>query len=403
VNDLARFERIFGLIISLVLIVCVLVTGLFGVFFLLNFEEIHTLMSLVSLIKLEYVEQTPMKDLLKGAASGMVDALGDPYSVYMDAGETGWIYDYVHGVTGGIGVTFSGQKDMEDRIIIRSILKDSPAEREGLQVNDAIMEVDGKALSGYSAEESIAMVRGVPGTTVELTVLRPEAPDRLRFTLIRDEIDIPTSSSGMLPEGDTRNRKIGYVMLSRFASNTPGMVEEQLRDLTDEGMEALILDLRDNPGGDVASVTKIARHFIPDGILARPVSRSGEAEDFVVEDSEMLKLPFVILINGGSASASEILAGAVQDYQTGVLVGTRSYGKASIQVIYNLPDGGGLKMTVAKYLTPNGRDIGGVGIEPDISLEFDAQDGMDNQLRQAVQVLLERLEPEAEADAARAS
>jgi carboxyl-terminal processing protease len=372
---------------------------LFGVFFLLNFEEVHTLMRLVSLIKLEYVEQTPMKDLLKGAAAGMVDALGDPYSVYMDAGETGWIYDYVHGVTGGIGVTFSGQKDMEDRIVIRSILKDSPAEHEGLQVNDAIMEVDGKALSGYSAEESIAMVRGVPGTTVELTVLRPEEPERLRFTLIRDEIDIPTSSAGMLPEEDTLDRKIGYLMLARFASNTPGMVEEQLRDLADQGMEALILDLRDNPGGDVASVTKIARHFIPNGVLARPVSRGGEADDFVVEDSEMLKLPFVILINGGSASASEILAGAVQDYQTGVLVGTRSYGKASIQVIYNLPDGGGLKMTIAKYLTPDGRDIGGVGIEPDISLELDAGDaenGGDSQLRQAVRVLLERLEPETE-------
>ncbi|MDR1205662.1 MAG: S41 family peptidase [Peptococcaceae bacterium] len=381
------------------MVICVLVTGLFGVFFLLNFEEVHTLMRLVSLIKLEYVEQTPMKDLLKGAAAGMVDALGDPYSVYMDAGETGWIYDYVHGVTGGIGVTFSGQKDMEDRIVIRSILKDSPAEHEGLQVNDAIMEVDGKALSGYSAEESIAMVRGVPGTTVELTVLRPEEPERLRFTLIRDEIDIPTSSAGMLPEEDTLDRKIGYLMLARFASNTPGMVEEQLRDLADQGMEALILDLRDNPGGDVASVTKIARHFIPNGVLARPVSRGGEADDFVVEDSEMLKLPFVILINGGSASASEILAGAVQDYQTGVLVGTRSYGKASIQVIYNLPDGGGLKMTIAKYLTPDGRDIGGVGIEPDISLELDAGDaenGGDSQLRQAVRVLLERLEPETE-------
>jgi carboxyl-terminal processing protease len=389
-------ERIFGLIIVLVLLVCVLVTGLFGAFFLMNFEEVHTLMSLVSLIKLDYVEQTSLKDLLKGAAAGMVDALGDPYSVYMDEREAGWIYDYVHGVTGGIGVTFSIQRDMEDRIVIRSVLKNSPAEQEGLQVNDAIVEVDGKALSGYSADESIAMVRGVPGTTVELTVLRPDAPDRLRFTLVRDEIDIPTSSAGMVPEGDARNRRIGYLMLSRFASNTPDMMEEQLRDLTDQGMEALILDLRDNPGGDVASVTKIARYFIPNGVLARPVSRNGDAEDFVVTDSEMLGLPFVILINEGSASASEILAGAVQDYQTGVLVGTRSYGKASIQVIYHLPDGGGLKMTVAKYLTPKGRDIGGVGIEPDISLAPGIEDGQDNQLRRAVQVLLEKLESDQE-------
>jgi carboxyl-terminal processing protease len=393
VKDLARLERIFGLIIALVLIVCVLVTGLFGVFFLLNFEEIHTLMSLVSLIKLEYVEDVPVKGLLKGAASGMVNALGDPYSVYMDQGETDWIYNYIHGVTGGIGVTFSGQKEMEDRIVIRSILKDSPAEREGLQVNDAIVEVDGKALSGYSAEEAIAMVRGVPGTTVELTVLRPEAPEQLKFTLTRDEIDIPTSSAAMMPEEDTQNRKIGYLMLSRFASNTPETVEEQLRDLSDQGMEALILDLRDNPGGDVTSVTKIARHFIPDGVLAKPVSRSEETEDFVVTDSEMLKQPFVILINEGSASASEILAGAVQDYGTGTLVGAKSYGKASIQVIYQLPDGGGLKITIAKYLTPKGRDIGGTGIEPDVSMKSEAQDGKDIQLSQAVRVLLEQLAP----------
>jgi carboxyl-terminal processing protease len=203
----------------------------------------------------------------------------------------------------------------------------------------------------------------------------------------------------MMPETDTQNRKIGYLMLSRFASNTPDMVEEQLRELTEQGMEALILDLRDNPGGDVASVTRIARHFVPDGVLAKPVSRSENTEDFVVTDSEMLKQPFVILINEGSASASEILAGAVQDYKTGTLVGVRSYGKASIQVIYQLPDGGGLKITIAKYLTPKGRDIGGMGIEPDISLELDtqdAQDGQDNQLRQAVQVLLDQLAPEAE-------
>jgi carboxyl-terminal processing protease len=396
VNQLARLERIFGLIISVVLIICVLVTGLIGTLFILNFKEINTLMHVISLIKLEYVESVPMKTLIQGAAFGMVEALEDPYSVYMDPNETDWIYDYVHGVTGGIGVTFITQRDLEDRIVIRSVLKDSPAERAGIQADDAIIEVDGKPLSGISLEEAVGLVRGVPGTAVGLTVLRPGESDPLGFTLTRDEIDVPTSSSDMITDRSAQGHPIGYLALSRFASNTPGMVDDQIEDLLDQGMEGLVLDLRNNPGGDVDSVEKIARHFIPNGVLAQPVSRNSKTEDFTVTDSEILPVPFVILINEDSASASEILAGAVQDYKTGTLVGVKSYGKASIQVIYSLSNGGGLKITIAKYLTPLGRDIGGTGIEPDIVSERNPGSERDDQLDQAVQVLVEQLNAGAE-------
>jgi carboxyl-terminal processing protease len=243
------------------------------------------------------------------------------------------------------------------------------------------------------------MIRGTPGTTVGLTVLRPEAPEPLAFTLTRNEIDVPTASSAMITDQSAKGHSIGYLGLSRFASNTPDMVDDQIEDLLEQGMEGLVVDLRDNPGGDVYSVEQIARHFVPNGVLARPVTRNAKTEDFTVTDSEMLPVPFVMLINGDSASASEILAGAVQDYKTGTLVGVKSYGKASIQVIYGLSNGGGLKMTIAKYLTPLGRDIGGMGIEPDIVLEMDPESERDNQLDQAVQVLVEALD----AGAARAS
>jgi carboxyl-terminal processing protease len=396
VNQLVRLGRIFGLIISVVLIICVLVTGLFGMLFILNFREINTLMHVISLIKLEYVEPVPLKTLIQGAAFGMVEALDDPYSVYMDPDETDWIYDYVHGVTGGIGVTFITQRDSEDRIVVRSVLEDSPAERAGIQAEDAIIEVDGRPLSGISLEEAVGLIRGTPGTTVGLTILRPGESNPLGFTLTRQEIDVPTSSSGMITDQSAQGHQIGYLALSRFDINTPGMVDDQIEDLLDQGMEGLVLDLRDNPGGDVYSVEKIARHFIPNGILAQPVSRNATTEDFTVTDSEILPVPFVILINEESASASEILAGAVQDYKTGTLVGVKSYGKASIQVIYALSNGGGLKMTIAKYLTPFGRDIGGTGIEPDIVSERDPDSARDDQLNQAIQVLVEQLDTGAE-------
>jgi carboxyl-terminal processing protease len=260
----------------------------------------------------------------------------------------------------------------------------TPAYKEGIKSGDVIIKIGDTFTSELEYDESIARMRGEPGTNVTIGVLREGVSNLLEFNITREIIDIPTVESSVL------ENKIGYMRLKIFSSNTDEAVWEQLQDLKKQGIKALVLDLRDNPGGDLDSAVNIANYFVADGPIVYIVNKTGETHSYALADSELLGLPLVVLINGGSASASEVLSGAIKDYETGVLIGEKSFGKGIVQGVFNLTGGEGLKLTTSKYLTPNKTDIHEVGINPDIVVESENAKE-DIQLNQALDYLRNQL------------
>lgn len=367
-------------IISILTIICFIFTIIVGSFVAANFREIFRMLEVGLFIKTQYLEEVTTQKLLEGAVRGMVDSLGDPYSVFMDKKEYSDMHRYIQGSIGGIGI-YVGLKDK--KIIVVAPIEGSPAYKAGIQREDVIIKIDDRFASDLNYDEAVNLMRGEPGTQVNISIMREGVSKLLDFTFTREAIDIPTVESDVLKE----NKNIGYMRLRMFASNTDESVRQQLEELKARGIKGLIVDLRDNPGGDLESAVNIAGVFVSEGPVVYTVDRNQNVQSYGSEEGGGFDKPLVVLINGGSASASEVLSGAIKDTKTGTLIGEKTFGKGIVQAIFPLGGGDGLKLTTSKYLTPNKIDIHNKGIEPDIEVVLTQQDKEDLQLKEAVKIL----------------
>ena len=334
-----------------------------------------------------YEDDVSSQDLQDGIYKGMVEALGDPYSEYYTKEELEETLNSNKGISYGIGAYISLDKQA-NMAIISGVMDGSPAQEAGLREGDLINEVDGESTRNLSLTQVVNLVKGREGTTVHLTIYREGEADFLEFDVIRGKlIETTTVASGILEDTD----HIGYLRIQEFDDVTVDQYTEAMAVLREDGMKGLILDLRSNPGGDVNAVVEIARKILPQGLIVYTEDKYGNRKEYTCDGEHELEVPLVVLVNQYSASASELLAGAIQDYNKGTVIGTTTYGKGIVQQIHSLDDGTALKLTVSAYYTPAGRNIHGVGIEPDIELEYDYEaaqaEGIDNQVEKAIEIL----------------
>ena len=370
--------------ILLVIMTFLVTTGAF--FYLLKMESADAISTIkffraLQIVKSRYVESVPIDTLMTGAVKGMVNSLGDPHSVYMDPKMYKDFMIETEGSFGGVGIVV-GVKDK--MLTVVSPIEGTPGEKAGIKSGDLIVKIDGKDTKELLLDEAVNKIRGPEGTQVVLSILRGNEQMK-DYTLTRSNIQIKTVAGKMLPDN------IGYIRISMFNENTGSDFDRQYQELEKEGMKAIILDLRDNPGGLLEESVKVASKFVPKGPIVSVVTRDGRRETHS-SDLDAVKYPAVVLVNGGSASASEIVSGAIQDTGTGTLVGTKTYGKGSVQTILRL-DGGAIKLTIAKYLTPNDRSINGIGIEPDVQVELPEtrEPGNDAQFDKAVEIIKSKM------------
>jgi len=313
-----------------------------------------------------FVKDSDRDELLEGALYGLVDSLGDPYSEYLSPEEMEEMMIQAGGAYSGIGVEVTIENN---RITIIAPFAGSPAEKAGLLPGDQIVEVNGENIEGRTLNDAVKDIRGEEGTDVTLGIIREGLPSVFQVTLKRAKIERSSVETELLAKG------VGYLALSQFADNSVEEFAKGVRDLKQQGMEGLILDLRDNPGGYLDVIVDIARQILPQSLIVYTEDRNGNR---IEEYSSSLRdrgYPMVVLVNGFSASASEILAGALQDNGVPV-IGTNSYGKGTVQRFYPLDDGSYVKLTMAKFFTPSGREIQGNGVAPDYVVEMDSVNRM---------------------------
>ncbi len=386
-----------GLLLAVLLIGCTyLVRALFGIYTagqsgagtggneVLNDYTKAKIEIIEDTIEKYYLAESDPASLEDGLYSGMVDALGDPYSVYYSADELEEIQQKSEGIYYGIGAYIS--KGLTDEFCtISGTIEGTPAQEAGLRAGDLIYEVDGVLAQGMETTELVALIKGEEGTTVTLTLIREGESDYLYIPVERRRIESPTVEWEMLENG------IAYIGITEFDDVTTDQFTEAMAECKAKGMEALVLDLRSNPGGNLTTVCEVARMLIPDGLIVYTEDKQGNRQDYTAQGERKTDVPMVVLVNGYSASASEILAGAIQDYGVGTIMGTTTFGKGIVQRIISLSDGSAVKLTVSKYYTPKGNDIHEKGIVPDVEVEYDSDayynEGIDNQLDAAVSYL----------------
>ena len=333
-------------------------------------------------IETQYVRDVDYTNLIDGAISGMVKTLDDPHSIYLDPKMYELMRSHTEGSFGGVGIVM-GFKD--NKITVISVMEGTPSEAAGIKTGDEIIAVDGTPTNEIEPEEVVLHIRGEIGTDVTLKIHRAGEEDR-DYVVRRATIQVHTVAGQMLP--DTEG--IGYIRIASFSEHTADEFKDAYRALEKDGVKGMIIDLRENPGGLVTSCVAIANMVVPKGPVVSVVQKDGRREEYKSDLSEE-KYPLVVLIDGNSASASEILAGALQDTGAATIVGETSYGKGSVQVILPLYDDDALKLTIAKYYTPSGRSIDGTGIEPDVRVEPQADGAQDVQLLKAIDVMKGKL------------
>lgn len=331
-----------------------------------------------------YEEDVERKTLEDGIYDGMVSALGDPYSTYYSEEELKDIMQQTEGIYYGIGAYVS--LDMATGLgQISGVIAGTPAEAANLREGDLIYEVDGVSAAGMELTEIVGMIKGEEGTIVHLTLIREGEDDYVEVDIERKKVESPTVNYEVYDNG------MGYIQITEFDEITIDQFTEAMAVCKGSDVKGIILDLRSNPGGNLSAVVQIAREILPKGLIVYTEDRNGERTEYTCDGKNQIDVPMVVLINGNSASASEILAGAIKDYKIGTLVGTTSYGKGIVQRIISLDDGSAVKLTVSSYFTPNGNNIHGIGIEPDVVCEFDSESyyekDIDNQLEEAKKVL----------------
>lgn len=338
--------------------------------------------SIQKVIDKYYLEEEQTKDVQEGVYKGMLEALGDPYSVYYTKEEYDSFQESYEGQYCGIGATLIQNADTGVITIVKAF-DGSPAKEAGIQTDDIIYKVEGEEVTGVDLTEVVSKVKGLEGTTVKLTILRGK--EEIELELVRKTISVPTVEYEML------ENNMGYITISEFDEITVQQWNEAYEALKSQGMTSLIVDLRNNPGGGLSVVANILDTILPEGTIVYHEDKYGHREEYTSDEEHKIEVPLAVLVNGNSASASEIFAGAVKDYKIGTLIGTTTFGKGIVQQMIGLGDGSAMKVTISKYYTPSGVCIHGTGIEPDVTLEFDsdkyAEDGSDNQLQKAIEVL----------------
>lgn len=328
------------------------------------------------------LEPSSETSMTAGAINGMLGSLEDSHAVYFDPQHYEYFNEQNMGEFYGIGITIANDGD---DLVINSVITSTPAEAAGLEPSDLIVEIDGEARPRWDVDEAVLRIRGEAGTSVKLGIRRGDAAELLEFTITRAKIEVPNIESELLDGG------IGYIKLESFNQNATSEVRSALEDLGAQGAKGYILDLRNNPGGLLAASVQVSSLFISDGVIVTVEDRSGEAERHRATGKTVTDAPLVVLVNGNSASASEIVAGAMQDYGRATLVGEQTFGKGSVQQIEELSFGGAVKLTIAHYLTPKGQKIDGIGLTPDVVVEMEhdliAEHATDTQLQKAIEVL----------------
>lgn len=328
--------------------------------------------------------------LSEGIYRGVLDAVGDPYTCYYSEKELKDMLEDSEGVYYGIGAYVTlDQTGMYP--MITAPIAGSPAEEADLRPGDIIYEINGESTYGKSLDAAVAMMRGKEGTEVEVTIARTTEKEYIHLTLVRRRVEAPTVTSEMLEDN------IGYIQITQFDEITVDQFADAMATVRASGMEGLIIDLRANPGGSLTSVIGIARMLLPEGLVMYTEDKYGNREEYKCDGRREFDKPLVVLVDGNSASASEVLAGAIKDYELGTLVGTTTFGKGIVQTVLPLSDGSGIKITTSSYYSPKGINIHGTGIEPDVVCEFDSEayygeEEFDNQLERAKEVLKDMME-----------
>lgn len=333
-----------------------------------------------------YEDEIDTDALTEGIYAGYAAALGDPYTEYYDEEATQTLLETTSGEFSGIGATMSKSIN-GDEITIVNVYEDSPADKAGLEEGDILYQVDDKETAGYDLDTVVSWIKGERGTDVTLHVLRDG--EEVEATATRDIIEIQTV------EYEMKDGQIGYIAVSEFDDVTYEQFETALNDLEEQGMQGLVIDLRGNPGGNLSTVTDMLKLLLPEGTIVSTKDKYGNTEEITCDGTNEFTKPLAVLVNEYSASASEIFCGAVQDYGIGKIVGTTTYGKGVVQQLMDLGDGTYLKLTIAEYYTPSGRSINGVGVEPDVEVEYEynaENPEADNQLDKALEVIQEEIE-----------
>lgn len=342
-------------------------------------EELKGLIDEVYLHEEEVDEET----LTEGIYQGYIAALNDPYSAYYTAEETKEMMESTSGEYSGIGALMSQNRET-GVITIANVYENSPAAEAGMKNEDILYKVEGEEVTGVDLSEVVTRVKGEEGTEVKMTLLRGADRQEIEVTAVRRKLQTQTVSYEM------KEGQIGYIRVSEFDEVTLEQFREAKAALESQGMASMLIDLRGNPGGNLSTVCDMLREILPEGLIVYTEERDGERTDYKCDGKTPWEKPLAVLINGASASASEIFAGAVQDYGIGQLVGTTTYGKGVVQQLFPMTDGTMVKLTIAEYFTPKGRNIDGTGIVPDVEVEYvydETNPEADNQMEKALELL----------------
>ena len=344
---------------------------------LVNEQVAGKIKTLEGVIDKYYLNEYTTDDLETGIYRGMIDSLGDKYAEYYTVEEIRKAREDSNGVFGGIGAYISYDEE-SDYCIIAGTTEGSPADKAGLREGDYIVKVDEIEAKGMDSSEIVTYVRGEVGTTVHLTLKRKDEEELIEVDIVRDIIETTSVYSEMMDDN------IGYIGITEFDSVTSDQFVEALAVLKGQGARGIIIDLRSNLGGNLDTACDIARNIIPEGVIVYTIDKYDHKKEYTCDGEHELDLPLVVLTNQYSASASEVLTGAIKDYGKGRVVGMTTYGKGIVQTVVPLSDGSAVKLTTSAYYTPNGVCIHGTGIEPDVEVEFDSdayyENGTDNQL-----------------------
>lgn len=342
---------------------------------------------LEDIIDQNYLDDVDEDSLKEGIYTGLLYGIGDPYSRYYTEAEYEEEMKGTEGSYSGIGVSIT-QNDNGGTLIVECY-EGGPADLAGIQKGDVISAVDGTDVTEMTPSEVSDMIRNKEGGTSVLTIHREDVDEPLEISVTLSDVELPTVFYEMLEDS------IGYLRISEFTMVTPQQFETAYQDLQEKGMEKLIVDLRDNPGGVLSSVCDVLRQILPEGLIVYTEDKYGQRQEFSCDGDSPIDIPLAVLVNENSASASEIFAGAVKDYEIGTIVGTTTYGKGIVQSIRQLGDGSAVKLTTAKYFTPNGNNIHKVGITPDVEVKLDnsllnkdeISHDEDNQLQAAIEAV----------------
>lgn len=334
-----------------------------------------------------YVESSSLdkEKLAEAAVRGMIESLEDPYTSYLTPAEAEIAHGELEGNFGGIGAIVEIQNGI---VTVVSPLPDSPAERAGIRPGDRIIEIDGLSTASMSLTEAVLHIRGEKGTRVTLTILHPGEDVPLKIEIVRDIITVPSVQWGMVGTGD-----IAHISITSFTEQTHSELSSALRQLLSLDLRGIILDLRNNGGGLVTSAVDVASQFVDEGVIVYALDNKGKRRDWTAKSGGLaLSIPLAVVVNEYTASASEIVAGALQDHQRAPIIGVRTFGKGSMQQVFELSNGGSLHVTFAHWFTPAGHQIQGQGITPDIIVEAppDGVEGADPQLNRAISWIEEK-------------